>query len=258
MSSAAFLQSAPFPRYPTLPPTEDTLPSEHRRRVQYPVERWASTFRDGLPTPPQTTMTTSVSGGYASNYSNLPPSGHPMPMYQPSNIPKTVYNTSSGATRAHYRSTSGDATAGTVRSSGQDSGYESKRNSSNGTIASYLQIPSTINSSQGSLSDFATEITCLFWFESGNTLRQIEDANPTTWPAITLSQDTTPSIGFRKWVTTILSTTQVTQNVILLALLFVYRLKKFNPSVSGKKGSEYRLFTIALMLGNKCKTWIRV
>lgn len=61
-----------------------------------------------------------------------------------------------------------------------------------------------------------------------------------------------PTIGFQKWVTTILSTTQVSQNVILLALMFIYRLKKFNPGVRGKKGSEFRLMTIALMMGNKC------
>jgi hypothetical protein len=67
-------------------------------------------------------------------------------------------------------------------------------------------------------------------------------------------------------VTTILSTTQVTQNVIILALLFVYRLKTLNPSVKGKPGSEYRLLTVALMLGNKFlddntytnKTWAEV
>lgn len=50
----------------------------------------------------------------------------------------------------------------------------------------------------------------------------------------------------------ILSTTQVSQNVILLALMFIYRLKKLNPGVKGKLGSEFRLFTVALMLGNKC------
>lgn len=49
-----------------------------------------------------------------------------------------------------------------------------------------------------------------------------------------------------------LSTTQVTQNVILLALLFIYRLKRLNPGVKGKVGSEFRLLTVALMLGNKC------
>lgn len=62
-----------------------------------------------------------------------------------------------------------------------------------------------------------------------------------------------PSTGFLKWVTTILSMTQVSQNVILLALMFIHRLKKYNPGVKGKLGSEYRLLTVALMLGNKCE-----
>ncbi|KAL8696845.1 MAG: hypothetical protein Q9201_007448, partial [Fulgogasparrea decipioides] len=73
-------------------------------------------------------------------------------------------------------------------------------------------------------------------------------------------------MGFRKWAVSILSTTQVSQNVILLALMFIYRLKKLNPGVKGKLGSEFRLFTVALMLGNKFlddntytnKTWAEV
>ena len=48
--------------------------------------------------------------------------------------------------------------------------------------------------------------------------------------------------------------------------MFVYRLKKMNPTVKGKSGSEYRLLTVALMLGNKFlddntytnKTWAEV
>lgn len=68
-----------------------------------------------------------------------------------------------------------------------------------------------------------------------------------------LAADAIPTTGFRKWVTTILATTQVAQNVILLALLFIYRLKQINPAVKGKPGSEYRLLTVALMLGNKCR-----
>lgn len=62
----------------------------------------------------------------------------------------------------------------------------------------------------------------------------------------------TPFSAFKKWAYGVLSTTQVTQSVILLALLFIYRLKKINPSVKGRSGSEYRLLTVALMLGNKC------
>lgn len=83
-------------------------------------------------------------------------------------------------------------------------------------------------------------------------LQKVVDSSTPISPQAPLAHDATPSIGFRKWVTTILSTTQVSQNVILLALLFIYRLKKSNPSVKGKPGSEFRLLTVALMLGNKC------
>ncbi|OLL26018.1 PHO85 cyclin CLG1 [Neolecta irregularis DAH-3] len=52
----------------------------------------------------------------------------------------------------------------------------------------------------------------------------------------------------------------------MLALLFIFRLKTMNSSVIGKPGSEYRLLTVALMLGNKFlddntytnKTWADV
>ncbi|EON64012.1 hypothetical protein W97_03242 [Coniosporium apollinis CBS 100218] len=112
----------------------------------------------------------------------------------------------------------------------------------------------------------AAEITCLFWFENSSTLQQALGHRSPHLPVTPLAADAIPSTGFRKWVTTILATTQVAQNVILLALLFVYRLKQINPAVKGKPGSEYRLLTVALMLGNKFlddntytnKTWAEV
>lgn len=133
-------------------------------------------------------------------------------------------------------------------------------------IAPHLQIPESVNKSKGSLAEFAAEITCLFWFETAKTLQYAEDLPLDSVIEKGLLPDATPSIGFRKWVTTIISTTQVGKNVILLALMFIYRLKRFNPSVSGKRGSEFRLLTIALMLGNKFlddntytnKTWAEV
>lgn len=93
-------------------------------------------------------------------------------------------------------------------------------------------------------------MTCLFWFEKTSKLQAVEDRRH---PVPSLVAEAMPTPGFQKWVSTILSTTQVSQNVILLALLFIYRLKKFNSSVKGKKGSEFRLMTVALMLGNKCE-----
>lgn len=133
-------------------------------------------------------------------------------------------------------------------------------------IASHLQIPESVNKSKGSLAEFAAEIASLFWFEGAETLNYAENLPIEAATDRGLVPDAIPSIGFRKWVTTILSTTQVGKNVILLGLLFIYRLKQFNPGVSGKRGSEFRLLTIALMLGNKFlddntytnKTWAEV
>lgn len=97
-------------------------------------------------------------------------------------------------------------------------------------------------------------MTCLFWFESIEELKKAEsirsrqpNASIQRLPALAK-----PHEQFRKWVYNVLSTTQVTQNVILLALLFIYRLKMSTPQIKGRAGSEYRLLTVALMLGNKC------
>ncbi|KAF4313066.1 cyclin pho80-like protein [Botryosphaeria dothidea] len=142
--------------------------------------------------------------------------------------------------------------------------FKHARRASNHAIAPSLQIPSTINTPQSSMPQLAAEITCLFWFENSSTLHQALD--PRSPPPTGLVPDAQPTTGFRKWVATILSTTQVTQNVVILALLFIYRLKTINPGVKGKPGSEYRLLTVALMLGNKFlddntytnKTWADV
>ena len=97
-------------------------------------------------------------------------------------------------------------------------------------------------------------------------MQYIESAPSATGPVHPLVDDALPRIAFRKWVTTLLATTQVHQEVILLGLLFIYRLKVINHNVKGKPGSEYRLLTVALMLGNKYlddntytnKTWAEV
>ncbi|TGZ80521.1 hypothetical protein EX30DRAFT_307424 [Ascodesmis nigricans] len=134
--------------------------------------------------------------------------------------------------------------------------------------AASLRVPDTISPVGGNLADFAAQMTCLFWFESTFVLQRVAECpvTRTLSPLPSLAEDAVPSPAFRKWVTTILATTQVTQNVILLALLFIYRLKKLNPSVQGNPGSEFRLLTVALMLGNKFlddstytnKTWAEV
>lgn len=141
-----------------------------------------------------------------------------------------------------------------------------QKSASGDSIQPHLQIPSSINTNGGSLAEFAAQITCLFWFESKETLKLAENSISSPTSIRPLVREAKPAVGFRKWVVTILSTTQVTQNVILLALLLIYRLKIINPTVKGKVGSEYRLLTVALMLGNKFlddntytnKTWAEV
>lgn len=137
-----------------------------------------------------------------------------------------------------------------------------------------LDIPKCISPNRGNLADFAARVrnhqtaptwgmeanshpqmTCLFWFESTDELKQAESIrmrplNASIPPLPSLAK---PYDQFQKWVNNVLSTTQVTQNVILLALLFIYRLKMSTPAIKGRAGSEYRLLTVALMLGNKCK-----
>ncbi|SPJ84042.1 uncharacterized protein FTOL_10558 [Fusarium torulosum] len=131
-----------------------------------------------------------------------------------------------------------------------------------------LQIPKCISPSGGNLADFAAQMTCLFWFESIDELKQAGSIRTrgSNAPIPRLPSLAKPYDQFRKWVYSVLSTTQVTQNVILLALLFIYRLKMSTPQIKGRAGSEYRLLTVALMLGNKFlddntytnKTWAEV
>ncbi|KAG1078064.1 hypothetical protein G6F42_024447 [Rhizopus arrhizus] len=74
------------------------------------------------------------------------------------------------------------------------------------------------------------------------------------------------STAFKKFCKQILQATQLSESVILLSLKYIAMLLQNNPSIQGADGSEYRLFTVALMLGNKFlddntftnKTWSEV
>jgi hypothetical protein len=131
-----------------------------------------------------------------------------------------------------------------------------------------MSIPDRITPRGGNISDFMAEVASLFWFESAKVLDRVEKRRglaPTS-PVQPLAPTAVACPNFKKWVSGVLSTTQVTQNVVILALLYIYRLKRANPTVKGRPGSEYRLLTVALMLGNKFlddntytnKTWADV
>ncbi|KAL7414286.1 cyclin-domain-containing protein [Mrakia frigida] len=74
-----------------------------------------------------------------------------------------------------------------------------------------------------------------------------------------------PSREFVDSVEMILKTTQVSAQVVLMAILFIDRFKKSSP-MSGERGSELRLLVVGLLLANKTlddsaytnKTWSEV
>ncbi|RKF72490.1 putative cyclin-like protein [Golovinomyces cichoracearum] len=85
--------------------------------------------------------------------------------------------------------------------------HQPKKRSTNGSESKRikLQIPSTISAEGGSLSDFAAQITCLFWFESMDTLLEAEGISPAS---ITrgLRPEAIPCSAFKKWFLTIIPT----------------------------------------------------
>ncbi|KAL4978336.1 cyclin-domain-containing protein [Aspergillus desertorum] len=255
--------------YLAAPPITPTLPYDSRtdasafvnkQHFQNPLDlpdlSTTAPFRDGLPTPPNDMNTVA--------YSNIHHYGG-----KPDPYAVTVYGKGPAYPRMSAEllnriSQQTQQTQPTQQSSTQAPPEKDDRAKERDTSRpSYLQIPSSINNGKGNLPDFAAQMTCLFWFESTPKLRAIEEH---LTHGLSLCPEAIPTTAFQKWVSNILSTTQVSQNVILLALLFIYRLKKFNPAVRGKKGSEYRLMTVALMLGNKFlddntytnKTWADV
>lgn len=257
--------------YPQLPPVY----------FEFPV-------RDGLRTPPADKMAATYHPQYKCGtyngqkdtaYSAGGSSGNCLPTYHGPNATSRPYSamsqpilasTSSSRTEVqrhyhpHSQPLSPQRSAENTSVVPEDSSH--RKNTANDMIRPSLRIPSTISKDGGSLPDFAAQITCLFWFETTEILEKAERLSQSASPIRRLRDDAVPSTGFRKWVVMILSTTQVTDKVIILALLFIYRLKKINPTVKGKVGSEYRLLTVALMLGNKFlddntytnKTWAEV
>ncbi|KAL7809388.1 hypothetical protein V8C44DRAFT_334348 [Trichoderma aethiopicum] len=217
---------------------------------------------------PRAAASTAVGASDARNAAALY-ARYPFPQSQPAQVPASQAR-NDACTQLHANAApSGPPTKSSETSatavSAQDAA--SSRKSPETLIYHSLQIPRCISSEGGSLADFAAQMTCLFWFEPIDRLKKAQTfrSRPDT-VTTQLANLSKPSEQFRKWVYNVLSTTQVTQNVILLALLFIYRLKLSTPQIKGREGSEYRLLTVALMLGNKFlddntytnKTWAEV
>ncbi|KAF9508008.1 hypothetical protein BS47DRAFT_1350826 [Hydnum rufescens UP504] len=120
------------------------------------------------------------------------------------------------------------------------------------------------------------DMMCYLWFStnlgaprpsaSSRTEQLVHESVPLAVKAELARLQFSPSAHFITFLGTLLSTTQVSQGVIVLSLYYIYRLKMLNPHIRGMEGSEFRLAVIALMLANKFlddntytnKTWSEV
>ena len=91
-------------------------------------------------------------------------------------------------------------------------------------------------------------MVCFLWFEP---LAILDAAGAGDAQLHHLSDDSIPASDFVDFCIRVIRTTAVSKEVALLGLLYIHRLRLKNPCVEGKTGSQWRIFTIALMLGNK-------
>jgi hypothetical protein len=94
-------------------------------------------------------------------------------------------------------------------------------------------------------------MVCFLWFEPIAILDYAESYNDQTSQPHPLSDDSIAANDFIEFCTRVIRATAVSKEVALLGLLYIYRLRLKNPGVDGKSGSQWRIFTISLMLGNK-------
>ncbi|KAK9761245.1 hypothetical protein K7432_013987 [Basidiobolus ranarum] len=110
-------------------------------------------------------------------------------------------------------------------------------------ILKFLPDISTIR-----LAEFAANMVCYMW--------------NTQFSSVSF----TASADFKAFCSALIFTTEMSSTIILTALQYIHRLKSHSPSAGGNKGSEYRLFTVALILASKFlddatytnKTWAEV
>ncbi|KAG0202969.1 hypothetical protein BGX28_004602 [Mortierella sp. GBA30] len=99
------------------------------------------------------------------------------------------------------------------------------------------------------LAEFASVMVYTLW----HTRPNINGASSNAYNVVPHRISVPPSAGpaFKKFCLKVLSATQLSSSVILLSLKYIQKLLKNNPSIHGQQGSEFRLFTVSLMLANK-------
>ncbi|KAG0179821.1 hypothetical protein DFQ28_002132 [Apophysomyces sp. BC1034] len=128
------------------------------------------------------------------------------------------------------------------------------------------------------IAEFASSMVHLMWHArrpsvmalhsasaSIGVVTHTDDQNP-THRRETASIAGTTSSTFKKFSEQILQATQLSESVVVLSLKYIAMLLQNNPNIQGAEGSEFRLFTVALMLANKFlddntftnKTWSEI
>jgi hypothetical protein len=93
------------------------------------------------------------------------------------------------------------------------------------------------------------QMACFLWYEPMQILEFAE--NDSTGQQFPLSDDSFVAPDFVEFCGRVIRTTAVSKEVALLGLLYIHRFRQRNSEVLGKSGSHWRIFTVALMLGNK-------
>ncbi|ORX82202.1 hypothetical protein K493DRAFT_190577, partial [Basidiobolus meristosporus CBS 931.73] len=86
------------------------------------------------------------------------------------------------------------------------------------------------------------------------------------WNTQLSSYSSTASTDLKAFCSALIFTTEMSSTTILTALQYIHRLKSYCPSAGGNRTSEYRIFTVALILASKFlddstytnKTWAEV
>ncbi|KAI8085027.1 uncharacterized protein BX664DRAFT_338362 [Halteromyces radiatus] len=101
------------------------------------------------------------------------------------------------------------------------------------------------------MAEFSSTMVYLMWHERSPSVLPLHSSVLHSRPDPSSPATTGASNAFRKYCRSILQATQLSESVVLLSLKYIALLLRNNPQLRGAEGSEYRLYTVALMLANK-------
>ncbi|KAI7879804.1 hypothetical protein K492DRAFT_147922 [Lichtheimia hyalospora FSU 10163] len=128
-------------------------------------------------------------------------------------------------------------------------------------LPSASDVQHTLGLNLPQMAEFASSMVYLMWHARRPSVMALHDASKSAGGTNTTEQDAqsretahianATSSAFKKFSRQILHATQLSESVVMLSLKYIAMLLQRNPNIQGAEGSEYRLFTVALMLANK-------